>query len=173
MDLYSCKFRTHGVELSGLTISNCTMDSQEAALTLTSCSNDTGEEGFTVRMANVHFVTNQNIGGPSSLLVESDCVLHLNSVTFSQNEGRNGGTIQIQGGEVLAQNCLFTNNTANGFGGGIHVGNGTFEAVDCFFEGNMAKRFGGAIATQVGVCAWKMLLWVWFGKCCCVYSLQV
>ena len=73
-----------------------------------------------------------------------------NNCIFSNNTAVwGGGAVAVEYGTFIANNCVFSNNTAGYNGGAVFVGYSTFSVTNCTFTNNTAESNGGAVAVHM------------------------
>lgn len=84
-------------------------------------------------------------GGGAFAPVRGD--LTLSRVALRDNTGVRGGAFELlDGASVLASDCVFSGNSADGWGGAVDAAGGTARFVDCAFTENASGYSGEALA---------------------------
>ena len=85
-------------------------------------------------------------GSQRIFYVDVACNLSISNLILTEANHYNwdGGAVFVDYGTLIADNCVFSNNSAES-GGAVYLNDGTFIAKNCVFSNNLAVWSGGAV----------------------------
>jgi predicted outer membrane repeat protein len=139
-------FATHDVSFTGASSSDVIVDLTGAGCLYTVNSGQLTLSGMTIR--NGTGCGTDTEGGALAVLGGT---LRLENCVASNNSADGGGVVRVDGGNLDIEGCSFTNNSSTLEGGAVYVDNsGTVSVRGAVFAENTSGDNGGAIFVEMG-----------------------